>query len=691
MPAAKLSIDLEARLAKLQEGLDKAGRLSETFATRVEARWANLRTGAASIGTALAAAFGGAALTAMVRNTLNGVDALNDLRDATGASIENLSALEQVAMRNGESLDLVSGILLKFNDALKEARPDNDIGRALNAIGVSATALRQQDPAEALRQLAVALTRFEDDGNKARIVQELFGKSIRDAAPFLNDLAEQTALVGTVTGKQSKETELLNKQLAQLRTAATDAGRALVAELVPGVSRLITQFTEAKTAGEAFAKVWQTFLKNTGLDAISRQEKEIEKLNRTIAVTQWQLDQMTEVARRNPGDQAYAGAVKRLREELAALQSQSVDATAALKLLADVESPRDPGFRGGGIGATQNPAAQTVKAQLPDIADQEKLKKAARAFEDYQASVTQSLAKLIEDSDVVRMAKLNDQLKRLQELADAGLDPAIITEVRRALLGQDTVAGDDTVLAKRIDQQRQLNELIAATPLAQQEQLVKQQQLLDEAYRSSTISSEKYAQATQQIREQMVALDPRLRAVEEQTRRMGDQLEATLGESLQAALQGNFDGIADAWANMLSRMALEAATQNLANALFGGGGAASFLGALFGGAAGAPAAGPTWLGGPQAANGAVVTAATPFLTGNRVGVMGEAGPEAVMPLRRGRDGKLGVAGGGGSGGMVNNINIAAGVQRSEMMAALEMAMNAMEARFTMRLRSAGVA
>jgi hypothetical protein len=687
MPIAKLSIDLEAHLAKLQAGLDKAGRMNEALVTRMEARWASLRSSASSIGTAFAAAFGGVALAAMVRNTLNGVDALNDLRDATGASIENLSALEQVALRNGESLDLVSGILVKFNAALQEAKPDNDIGRALDAIGMSAASLRQLDPAEALRQLAVALTRFEDDGNKARIVQELFGKSIRDAAPFLNDLAEQTSLVGTVTTKQAKETELLNKQLAQLQTAARDAGRALVAELVPGVSRLITQITEAKTTSEAFARIWQNVLKNTGLDAISRQEKEIEKLNRTIAVTQWQLDQMTEVARRNPSDQAYAGAVKRLREELAALQSQSVDATAALKLLADVESPRDPGFRGGAIGATQNPAAQTVKAQLPDIADQDKLKKSARAFEDYQASVTQSLAKLIEDSDVVRMAKLNDQLKRLQELADAGLDPAIITEVRRALLGQDVVVGDDTVLAKRIDQQRQLNELIAATPLAQQEQLVKQQQLLDEAYRGTTGSSEKYAQATQQIRDQMVALDPRLRQVEEQTRRMGDQLEATLGESLQAVLQGNFDGIADAWANMLSRMALEAATKNLANALFGGGGAASFLGALFGGAG----ATPTPTAGPALASGAVLTGTTPFLaSGGRIGVMAEAGPEAVMPLKRGRDGKLGIAGGAGGGTTINNY-VSAGVQRSELMAALQVAMSAVESRLTQRLRAAGVA
>jgi lambda family phage tail tape measure protein len=35
----------------------------------------------------------------------------------------------------------------------------------------------------------------------------------------------------------------------------------------------------------------------------------------------------------------------------------------------------------------------------------------------------------------------------------------------------------------------------------------------------------------------------------------------------------------------------------------------------------------------------------PFAKGT--GLMGEAGPEAIIPLKRGRDGKLGVAGGGG--------------------------------------------
>ena len=46
------------------------------------------------------------------------------------------------------------------------------------------------------------------------------------------------------------------------------------------------------------------------------------------------------------------------------------------------------------------------------------------------------------------------------------------------------------------------------------------------------------------------------------------------------------------------------------------------------------------------AQGGIVSSATGFGMRGGMGVMGEAGPEAIMPLARGPDGKLGVKGGG---------------------------------------------
>ena len=91
-------------------------------------------------------------------------------------------------------------------------------------------------------------------------------------------------------------------------------------------------------------------------------------------------------------------------------------------------------------------------------------------------------------------------------------------------------------------------------------------------------------------------------------------------------------------------------------ASFSGGG--GILGGLFGGGKKTTTAAPVALvakGGVFAKNGIVpyakggiVNRPTLFPFSRGVGLMGEAGPEAIIPLQRGKNGKLGVAGGGGT-------------------------------------------
>jgi phage-related minor tail protein len=56
------------------------------------------------------------------------------------------------------------------------------------------------------------------------------------------------------------------------------------------------------------------------------------------------------------------------------------------------------------------------------------------------------------------------------------------------------------------------------------------------------------------------------------------------------------------------------------------------------------------------ADGGVVNAPLLFPMRGGTGLMGEAGPEAIMPLARGADGKLGVRGGGGGTRVTVNIS-----------------------------------
>ena len=76
------------------------------------------------------------------------------------------------------------------------------------------------------------------------------------------------------------------------------------------------------------------------------------------------------------------------------------------------------------------------------------------------------------------------------------------------------------------------------------------------------------------------------------------------------------------------------------------------------------------------AQGGVVSGATTFPMRGGTGLMGEAGPEAIMPLARGPDGKLGVRGAGGLGGPQVVMHITTpdvqGFQRSQSQIAAHM-------------------
>ncbi|UVK96114.1 phage tail tape measure protein [Pseudomonas atacamensis] len=137
----------------------------------------------------------------------------------------------------------------------------------------------------------------------------------------------------------------------------------------------------------------------------------------------------------------------------------------------------------------------------------------------------------------------------------------------------------------------------------------------------------------------------------------------------------------------MARIATRQASSALLSSLVGagasyfGGGAATSAGSTAAGYSGdlsgftpgsVQANGGAWSGGVQMfANGAaftnsVVSKPTAFgMAGGQTGVMGEAGPEAIMPLTRTAGGQLGVraiSGGGSGGGNVYNFPVAVSVQ-----------------------------
>lgn len=192
----------------------------------------------------LAGGLGVAGIAAWAKSVADGVDSLNDLSDATGASIETLSGLEDAGARTGTSMDTVGTALLKLNQVLASATPGSAAENTLKAIGLSAAELRAQDPAEALQTVAKALAGYADDGEKARLVQELFGKSVREVAPLLRDLAESQGLLTKVTTEQAQAVDLLNRRWSALKKDGTDLARSVALPLVEAMNQVAGAFRD---------------------------------------------------------------------------------------------------------------------------------------------------------------------------------------------------------------------------------------------------------------------------------------------------------------------------------------------------------------------------------------------------------------------------------------------------------------
>jgi len=140
--------------------------------------------------------------------------------------------------------------------------------------------------------------------------------------------------------------------------------------------------------------------------------------------------------------------------------------------------------------------------------------------------------------------------------------------------------------------------------------------------------------------------DESLKLIENAAGSMASALE---DELVSAALSGEFSfkRMADAIIADLVRIAIRASITAPIMGMFGI--TPSANGNVFSGGSIIPFA-----------NGGVVNKPTLFPMANGAGLMGEAGPEAIMPLSRGADGKLGVKsqGGGDSTIIVNNYSTA---------------------------------
>ena len=219
--------------------------------------------------------------------------------------------------------------------------------------------------------------------------------------------------------------------------------------------------------------------------------------------------------------------------------------------------------------------------------------------------------------------------------------------------------GKDSTLEKLLEEQRRRAVLLN---LSGQELLLKKEiftvtdALGDEAANLSKTQIEALAKVNLALTEQETLSDKMLAKFQS----IADTIESSMGDAMMGIVDGTMKA-KDAFKSMASDIIKELyrvlVVQQMVGAFdnttkTGSGIVGAIMGAF-------QADGGAWSKGSQIqayANGGIVGGPTTFpMSGGKTGLMGEAGPEAIMPLKRGANGKLGVQMEGGGGDTINVV------------------------------------
>lgn len=264
-----------------------------------------------------------------------------------------------------------------------------------------------------------------------------------------------------------------------------------------------------------------------------------------------------------------------------------------------------------------------------------------------------------------KVAELNDEAMRLSLAIDelnqkppgGGGDPITVT-----------IAGDPQGLQDlklRIEEQQRLNAALAESRKAYQQvqQAIEREaavrQFQTELVKSGITDTEEHVTAYEKEYAQLQKLKSAHEELSESQKR-GQDFAKQLGMTFSSAFEDaivEMEGLRDITNALLKDILRVIVRMQITTPLVNSIGKVDW-GGLFGGV---NADGNVFQRGNiiPFARGGVVTGPTLFpMAGNQTGLMGEAGPEAIMPLRRGPDGKLGVeaAGVGGSSTVVQIID-----------------------------------
>lgn len=690
---------------------EKAGKRSAAAADKI----------GKAIGVALAAGAGAAAL--LIKRAIDAGDALDNMSQRTGVSVESLSRLDVVARLSDTSIDsLQKGLSRLAAVQLEAMRGSKDQTALLAAFGLTVEELRDLHPEQVLMRISDGLAGIEDPAMRSALAAKVFGKELGvELLPLLSrgsknieDMTQKADELGyTMSAETAKASADLRNEFTLMGIGVDGIFRQVAQDLLPTMSELAAKFNDP-----AFREGIQSIISGAATAVIKLVELGSELGN----IARWAGEEVAVTFNGVSGDDIarLEGQAAALRERLEAQRERFVlidiggaegkleeQLAGVEKKIADFYARQEQARKAAAPSPTEEPGAtdpaDAAKAYLDALKEQEEAEK--RAAEARRASAAAARAKAEADRELLRImeeqkqaaAEFQASLEDLRAQAGGPVVQAYLDYQREVvrlneLHLQGKVGTEDLTEALRLlteQRDREVEALQSRLTPAQEvlAQLREELALMGMTRQERDKYFARQAMGPDATPEELAEADG-LVDERERAAQLADGMDfvrqqgVNLLEDWGSGVKSWGDSVEDVLDNLRAKL-IRMAAEKLIEMAFGqqgttstgasGGGwagqALSWLGGLFGGGS---AKGNAFLDGNQVeafALGGIPDGPRMFpMARGRWGVMNEElDQEAIVPLKRGADGRLGVqmSGGGGAGDVhIGQIVLQAETDRS---------------------------
>lgn len=644
-----------------------------------------------AIGAAIAAAFSAVTL----KGAIDTLDRLDDLSEKTGIAVESLSALRYAGEVSGTPLEAIATGVRKLSINMAAAAGGNREAEAsFKALGISVKnsdgSLRSQD--DVLLDLADKFSGFTDGAGKAAWAVKIFGKSGEEMIPLLNlgrdgivELRGEAEKLGAVYGGDlAKQAAEFNDNLKKLSLASEAAKVSLAENLIPSLNDLIEEFLIGRRHVNGFLDALLTL---GTINPFKTQASNMEGLREEIA--------QLEAAKKNLSKGGFAN----LFNTEANINAQLDKARRQYAYLAELQDFRAAAGKGldlGGAKGGKNKPGKTEPPKMPDVKPPDhfadnfinqlitqyanlsgqmskteevtrQLDLATEKFTATQRKEALNWAHLIDERMNANrvLQAYSDHQKQVDQDREAAVDSfnnnvRSLSELSKEYEFQAGLIGKTAEQSQRLTAVRQIDLQLMRTEIelgnARASGLINQAEymrLLGVAQNSANAASEKQlelmARTEARLRDPKAGITDALLEYERTAARVGESMKNVFSNAFRGMEDSlvnfvktgklDFASLADSIISDLIRIQVQqSVTKPLAQAMSTFDWSSMFAFAKGG-----------------SFTNSIVDSPTLFKFAQGTGLMGEAGPEAIMPLSRGPDGSLGVRAAGGGNSVVVNV------------------------------------